>query len=238
MNGTSDHSDNLNSSTGSVEQEINELKPKVREWEKHKVPWLEEMKYNQARRTATSPGPEQNKLKLTPDKLEEDKNKTSPFESISPIDMSKSMPSLSSKLKTPPNELEKNTPPAISRNKPTQVTHIVKPIAVSNQAEPKVQQKVPSNLPQNKTVQSAIKPIVSDKCNETKSSCDQQDNICRKQYAELLDRIVKLENLIEKQNVAHKLAIEELKGKLQVETDMRMLLQVEVDKLSQCVMQV
>lgn len=40
-------------------------KRRVREWEKHKAPWLEEMKLNQAKRTSTSPGPE-SKFKFTP----------------------------------------------------------------------------------------------------------------------------------------------------------------------------
>lgn len=42
-----------------------EVKPRaVKEWEKHKVPWLEEMKKNQAKRTSTSPE-QLNKLKIT-----------------------------------------------------------------------------------------------------------------------------------------------------------------------------
>lgn len=215
---------------------MGELKPKVREWEKHKVPWLEEMKYNQAKRSATSPGPEQSKLKLTPDKLEDDKNKTSPFESISPIDMSKSMPSLSSKLKTPPNELEKSTPPAILRNKPTQLTHIVKPVAINSQNDTKVTLQKTSNY-QNKVIQP---PIKSEKPIETKPIGEPQESSCCncKHYLELTDRVAKLESIIERQNIDYKVAIDDLKGKLQVETDMRMLLQAEVDKLSQCVMQV
>lgn len=65
-----------------------------------------------------------------------------------------------------------------------------------------------------------------------------QDTVSFKQYAELLERIEKLENVIEKQNRIHTAAIEELKGKLQVETDLRLMLQSELDKVAQCVMQV
>lgn len=211
----------------------------MREWEKHKVPWLEEMKFNQAKRTATSPGPEQNKLKLTPDKLEDDKNKTSPFDSISPIDMSKSMPSLNLKLKTPPTEVEKTIPPAILRNKPT--TQTVKPISLesSDNINKPIAPKLSPNLPQSKTPSLLLKSNPNEKCNDVKATGDQQhENVCCKQYAELLDKVTKLQLLIEKQNLAHEAAIQDLKGKLQVETDMRMLLHAEVEKLSQCIMQV
>lgn len=58
---TSDASHNTSSSSEPDE------KPKLREWEKHKAPWLEEMKANQAKRTSTSPGPPgESKMKLTP----------------------------------------------------------------------------------------------------------------------------------------------------------------------------
>lgn len=62
---------NVSSST-----EVDGEKPRLREWEKHKAPWLEEMKLNQAKRTSTSPGPPtaEGRAKLTPtgDKSEED----------------------------------------------------------------------------------------------------------------------------------------------------------------------
>lgn len=102
-----------------------DVKPKVREWEKHKAPWLEEMKLNQAKRTSTSPGSDNSKLKLTPDHAEEESKtcKISPFETPSPIDMSKSMPTFTNRLKTPPNELEKGTTPML-RTKPIQSVSI------------------------------------------------------------------------------------------------------------------
>lgn len=51
-----------------------------------------------------------------------------------------------------------------------------------------------------------------------------QEPIPNKQYNDLFDRVQKLEALVEKQNQA----IEELRSKLQVEIDMRMLLQEKV----------
>lgn len=69
--GLSTTSPNTSSST-----EVDGEKPRLREWEKHKAPWLEEMKLNQAKRTSTSPGPPaEGRVKLTPtgDKSEEDR---------------------------------------------------------------------------------------------------------------------------------------------------------------------
>lgn len=110
VNGNIEHSnlDNLkelSNSNSSIDQDAAEVKPKLREWEKHKAPWLEEMKLNQAKRTSTSPGPEQNKLKLTPtEKTEATEDvktpKTSPFEKEASIgDGGK--PSIGGRLKTP-----------------------------------------------------------------------------------------------------------------------------------------
>lgn len=198
------------------------------------------MKLNQAKRTSTSPGPEQTKLKLTPDNIEDEKCDASPFESASPIDMSKSMPSLSSKLKTPPNELEKSAPPAIIHNKPTQpVQSSIRPTSIINSSENKpASTKTSPNVTQNKLISPIVKSQIYEKVGSTKSGGDHQQEILSKQYIELLERLQKLEAEMERQNNIHKVAIEELRGKLQVETDMRMLLQAEVDRLSQCIMQV
>lgn len=73
---------------------------------------------------------------------------------------------------------------------------------------------------------------------KTEAGDTKQDTVSFKQYAELLERIEKLEHLLEKQNRIHTAAIEELKGKLQIETDLRLMLQSELDKVAQCVMQV
>lgn len=126
VNGNTEHSNldslmELSNSNSSIDQETAEVKPRVREWEKHKAPWLEEMKMNQAKRTSTSPGPEQNKLKLTPtEKVEpaEDKTpKTSPFEKEPSAvgDGAKPLAPLSGRLKTPTSEGEKTPTPVVLR---------------------------------------------------------------------------------------------------------------------------
>lgn len=237
LDSLSEHLPHFRSNEISHEHSESEVKPKVREWEKHKAPWLEEMKLNQAKRTSTSPGPEQMRPKLTPtaDKsaspeVEEVKSsKVSPFDkpSGSSLDMSKSMSAITNRSKTPPNELEKN--PVILRSRPAQLIPQTtqRPQTVSEAPKPKISPSLYNN--HNKP-----------KASEDKTSDFKLDvsEIPTKDYIELLQRIEKLEALVHQQNQAHKLAIEELKGKLQVETDMRRLLQAELDKVSQCVMQV
>lgn len=109
----------LSNSNSSIEQETAEAKPRLREWEKHKAPWLEEMKLNQAKRTSTSPGPEQNKLKLTPtEKSEEDVKtpKTSPFEKeVNSGDGGRPAAPLSGRLKTPTSDGDKTPSPVVLR---------------------------------------------------------------------------------------------------------------------------
>lgn len=242
VNGNTDHAplDSLSEqptyarSPESSEQDI-ELKPKVREWEKHKAPWLEEMKLNQAKRTSTSPGPEQNKLKLTPtektgpSEIEESKsNKVSPFDkpSVSPVDMSKSMPAISSKLKISPTEVDKGVP---LRNKPIQ-------LVPQNTPRP----QTVHNLPETKNHKLKTSPSTPQPKNQKEEKLEDGESIeiSSKQYMELLHRLETLESFVHHQHQIHNVAIEELKGKLQIETDMRRLLQAELDKISQCVMQV
>ncbi|KAK5649179.1 hypothetical protein RI129_000208 [Pyrocoelia pectoralis] len=240
LDSLSEHVANTRSNDAFHEQSESEVKPKVREWEKHKAPWLEEMKLNQAKRTSTSPGPEPSRLRLTPtDKslspeVEETKsNKVSPFDkpSVSPVDMSKSMSAITNRSKTPPNEIEKNS--VVLRNRPAQLVPQTtqRPQTVAETPKPKIS---PISLHSNPNNNSKPKPS-EDKTHDSKADIAE---ISTKHYTELLQRIEKLESLVYQQNQSHKLAIEELKGKLQVETDMRRLLQAELDKVSQCVMQV
>ncbi|XP_017786503.1 PREDICTED: SH3 domain-containing kinase-binding protein 1-like [Nicrophorus vespilloides] len=219
QNGNSDYGsleeNLLNSSGGGIGGEDSELmKPKVPGWDKQKVPWLEEMKQNQAKRTSTSPGPETRNRLTTPDKLEE--------KETSPVEMSKSMPmpTFTKILKTPPSETDKR--PAIPTHRPQSIEPVKPTTKISPIAAPMA--KTPSPIIQ--------KPPIVEKPSEIK------DKVPMKQYNELLDRLQHLEALVEKQNQVHKMAIDDLRGKLQVETDMRMLLQAELEKVAQCVLQV
>lgn len=253
VNGNMDQSildavtEQLSNSNSSIDSEGVEVKPKLREWEKHKAPWLEEMKLNQAKRTSTSPGPEQSKMKLTPtDKAETDEAVSPKISEGSPVEMSKSTSSINSRLKTPPNELEKPPNPVAVRTKPVhpvpmsvrpQTIHSINDTQAQIPAHP-THTKVTSPTPQvNRTPSPAQKPLPLDRLNEA-SGDSHKELISYKQYSELLERIDRLEMLLEKQNKLHCSAIEDLRGKLQVETDMRLMLQTELDRVAQCVMQV
>lgn len=181
-------------------------KPKLREWEKHKAPWLEEMKQNQMKRTSTSPVPAEPKLRQN---SEESKPISANYENVQPIG-----------LKTPPNELEKTSP--VVRTKPIVPTPNSKPVVPKETPLPAAKPKV---SPSSKS------PIVTPIGKE-------EQTVSLRQYSELVGKIERLEALIEKQNAAHQTAIEELKGKLQLETDMRILMQAELEKVSQQVLHI
>lgn len=237
VNGNTDHSNldilnELSNSNSSIDQETQEVKPKLREWEKHKAPWLEEMKLNQAKRTSTSPGPEQNKLKLTPtEKIEPDEQKT---------------PKTS---KTPTSEPDRSNL-VITRNKPVpiptrpQTIHTTndiqcqKPTKVGSPVSPFMKTPSPVQKPQSVEKSIDASPGTQKLPEKPSNFDDSKQTVSYKQYAELVERIERLESLLEKQNKAHLAAIEDLRVKLQVETDMRIMLQSELDKVSQCVMQV
>ncbi|XP_023022284.1 CIN85 and CD2AP related [Leptinotarsa decemlineata] len=254
-NGNVDHFiDSSEVSLGLHVSETDGEKPRLREWEKHKAPWLEEMKLNQAKRTSISPGPENKPGKLAPmtersiDVEDLKPNKLSPLEKE--VDMSKSMPSLelskslNSKLKTSPSELEKvpliKSKPAIS----TVITHRQSAINNNIKELPPAPNRHTISMPSmiakdNTTVKppapsppkvspvtsvASKSPVSSEKIELVKPNTDIQENITSAQYIGILERLQKLEILVEKQNQT----IEELKNKLQLETDMRMLLQEKV----------
>lgn len=216
MNGNIEHSllESVTEPTSSLsELDGTEVKPKLREWEKHKAPWLEEMKLNQAKRTSTSPGPEQNKLKLTPS----EDDLTSPKDGgTSPVDMSKSMSALS-RLKISPSDTDKFSNVAI-RNKP-----LIQPVPMRPHTINEAQQKPKHTSPIPKP-----KPSLENS-NET-------EYVSYKQYSELLERLESLEILVKKQNEQFTIAIEDLKNKLLAETELRVSLQSELEKMGQYVM--
>ncbi|CAG9818225.1 unnamed protein product, partial [Phaedon cochleariae] len=268
-NGNADHIDHPDASHDSLSETDGE-KPRVREWERHKAPWLEEMKISQAKRTSTSPGAE-HRLKLTPtsdvgvegeEHEEEEGNKASPNDRE--VDMSKSMPSMDlskafvPKPKTPPEEPEKvpmlRTKPAI----PTVITNrhsvigtakelssvsSVKELSsvssikelssvssVTTRHTANVASKETIVVRQTVTTPPKTSPSVASKLppavilEKEVTSEDLPDVVARKEYLDVLERLRKLEVTVERQSQA----IEELRNRLQVETDMRMLLQEKV----------
>nr|CAI5866508.1 unnamed protein product [Callosobruchus analis] len=231
-------------------------KPKLREWEKHKAPWLEEMKLNQAKRSSTSPGREA-ALRLTPAEapaaalpveeaktsVSEKESAESPSKSISPTDSSSAVAHPTTPPFVPLHLKPKTSPQAEAAVRTSKTSHGVtaahrhstgSPVAVAGgkdspreqplrlQKEPKpLAPSPPKALPFN-AVPSSTLPSAQKPDSESESPV----SITGRQYADLLDRLHRLEQTVEKQAQA----IEDLRYKLQVETDMRMMLQERVSQ--------
>lgn len=262
LNGNSDHAQPMSLSETSNDEDESEKKPKVREWEKHKAPWVEELKLNQAKRTPPlTPGSaEHSRLKLTPtsdkgaspsnDDVPESKVK-SPFahdKESSPVDMTKSMSALSStKLKTPTSDTTPDKSPTgvalrmKSTNAPITTTpnrpQSIHGVNVTN---------LSAHMPNSQSPSPSAKPPVAEKVNidskavtsSPRPSIEKKEFVPVRQYMELQERVAQMDIRMEQMFQAMQSAIEELKGKLQVETDMRRLLQAELEKVAQCVTQV
>lgn len=260
VNGNAEHLQQVlsQSETSNDEEEGGEKKPKAREWEKHKAPWVEELKLNQAKRTSTTPpnpagSGDSSRLKLTPTEAPETKIRTHSFhqdKESSPVDMSKSMSALSSKLRSdPPTDKCPTTgvamrvksvsspPLSITPARPQSIHGVV----VTNLSESKLSTS-PAAL-NNQSPSPAAKPPVAEKVNleaklvtaGARSSLEKKvELVPMKLYLELLDRLTQ----VEQQFHDMQSTIEDIKGKLQVETDMRRLLQNKLAKVAECVTQV
>lgn len=262
LNGNSDHAQPMSLSETSNDEDESEKKPKVREWEKHKAPWVEELKLNQAKRTPPlTPGSaDHSRLKLTPtsdkgaspsnDDVPESKVK-SPFahdKESSPVDMTKSMSALSStKLKTPTSDTTPDKSPTgvalrmKSTNPPITTTpnrpQSIHGVNVTN---------LSAHMPNSQSPSPSAKPPVAEKVNidskgvasSPRPSIEKKEFVPVRQYVELQERVAQMDTRMEQMFQEMQSAIEELKGKLQVETDMRRLLQAELEKVAQCVTQV
>lgn len=230
----------LTTSTSS-DTDATEVKPKLREWEKHKAPWLEEMKLNQAKRTSPSPGP-QEKPKFTTNDNKEEETKLETKQPKLESEMSKSLTSLSST--TPLSSKIKENDKAPLRPKPNlpNIPPSQRPATIQTISplipSPEVTQKpltpsyVKTNQVSKTTPPTSLHRAEKTLANEVSKSFDQDVTITFKQYTDLVERIHKLELLVEKQNVIHMAAIDELKGKLQLETELRHMLQVQLEKVA------
>lgn len=219
-----------------------ELKPKLREWEKYKAPWLAEMKLNQAKRSSTSPGP-QERTRIGDAAAEGADEPKKERHSPPPPEMSRSLSSLPN-VKTKPLAEFKDAP----SDKPTEKA-AARPKSVAPAApaqRPLSVQGSPVSSTEPPPIVSQKPPVVKMSPNAIKSPVplpasrpDSDIPITFKQYSDLLERVHKLELLVEKQSVLHAAAIDELKGKLQLETEMRHMLQVQLEKVTtQSLMQV
>ncbi|XP_018318563.1 SH3 domain-containing kinase-binding protein 1-like [Agrilus planipennis] len=244
-----------------------EAAPRLRD--QFKVPWLEEMKLNQAKRSSTSPKQEHNnrpkdKQLATPEN-DEKTDKPEKEEAAKPLVES---PRPAAKPKTSSTEMDNVvirkmapmpggvTPPTrpktihtVPETKPTKLTPSPILNKVSPPPKPRVLEKVKDDIGVSSETSNYsihhVKPSsfrsndlgrLSNSIDQSKGSGDHEgmSSISDKLYVELLDRIKKLEE----KNAEHETAIEELRAKLQLETDMRIMLQAELEKVSDSILHV
>ncbi|XP_019760208.1 SH3 domain-containing kinase-binding protein 1 isoform X1 [Dendroctonus ponderosae] len=264
-------------STSSSEVDGSDGPPKVRQWEKNKAPWLEEMKLNQAKRSSVSPVPELRPKQpvgadsAKPDSDGSKSSQNSPADKeVNIADMSKSMSEIKispmelkpipKPYKTPPNELEQPSPlqskPVVSsvnrhsigstpkESPPRLPSQKISPRPKMEAYENVITQKAvtgfssatsftsvshSSNFSQKSTSASTSASgsfMTADLLSLTPSPAPKLEKVgvSLAMFNEVLDRLEKLENKCEQQGQL----IEALKNRLQVETEMRMILQEKV----------
>ncbi|XP_050297273.1 SH3 domain-containing kinase-binding protein 1-like isoform X2 [Anthonomus grandis grandis] len=227
-----------------------ELKPKLREWEKSKVPWLEEMKLNQAKRTnLVSPPSEPPKSKPPQQPTESENSKStqnSPAEKEVNIDtMSKSMSDIKMETKPIPKltKGDERAPPIKSKPVVTSLSsvsnrHSIGAMLPSRESPSRTPPQLKPSPKPVKTVEQyenvsvhksfsssyTTTSVSSEKVSaETKSTTESTSTV---KLSDILERLVKLEGIVSRQEIT----IEELRNKLQVESELRMMLQ---EKLAQ-----
>ncbi|XP_053603712.1 SH3 domain-containing protein 21-like isoform X2 [Plodia interpunctella] len=297
-----------------------EIKPRAREWEKHKAPWMEELKLNQARKTGAGAGSTDRLLECG---LEEKKSSSHSME------MSKSTSSISSKMSIMESfeeskvrhslDSKKDTcgprdepsrasagphlpaaapappapsPTAAGRTLAAMLDEIKKPLAPQ---PPSASVRTTGEYADKSTKENSTKTvhstekysemnsiskttsviesspfksevvekgeerktpertILNDKktpertvLNDKSASATLERSKPKTEKAEgsealiaqLNNRITNLEKLIEVQNSMFNAAIDELNAKLKTETEKRLALQSEIEKLAHCVTQV
>ncbi|KAL1513817.1 hypothetical protein ABEB36_003172 [Hypothenemus hampei] len=219
----------------SSDLDANETKPKLREWEKHRAPWLEEMKLNQAKRTSVSPVPD-SKAKHDPEPSKSSQNSPADKE-INLGDMSKSMSEIKMSpmevkpIPKPNNELEKAPPikSSIPKESPSKPSSATQPLKMAT--KPKLEQyenvSIQKPIPSVKSPPSSgPKPSLSSQnlAEKSKNNNNTTSSSNKTDLSQILERLTKLELRCEKQEQM----IEDLRNRLQVETEMRMILQEKV----------
>ncbi|CAH1099576.1 unnamed protein product [Psylliodes chrysocephalus] len=211
---TTSHKDEVPSEEGentnpnvqhSEEQPVySSVKPRLREWEKHKAPWLEEMKKNQVKRTLISALEEnsseiESNLKVEAPKVHHEAK--SPHESKSPHEAKSPYEAKSPHEAKLPREAKSPIDSDKLNHEPTKhsIADNVKDIPESRNR---------TSYRESLSISPAAEPR-------------------RENFAYVLERLDRLEETVQKQNQT----IEELQNKLQLEIDLRIFLQEKLHKL-------
>lgn len=218
LNG-SDHDimpSDINENEITANSSVEVLKPKTREWEKHKAPWMEELKASQAKKT--SPG-HVNVEPRSPSHIvsSEQENNISESKSVCNI----SFKGTSNQQQTTTVELrsqniEKTTDNVIGKSIPSAISRI------------SINEKLPISS------ENCLEPLVatrnSSPTNKVHKNEDQQNN----KVSDLEDRISKLEKTVTLQGAL----INELTKQLSEEATKVKILKMQLEKYAQCVTQV
>ncbi|EAT47942.1 AAEL001009-PA, partial [Aedes aegypti] len=217
-------------------------KPKAREWEKHKVPWMDELKASQAKKTSPnvneSKSPEHHSVTSTSVEHSSSTHSNSSTNTTTSNVMTKSMSALSTKIAISSSDSAANSsgtndaaptstnsannrPVSVNlRNRsisPTPITRNTKTIHITGNTT------AAESATNNGTSTTAIggsAPVTS-------------DNVCSR-VQDLEQKVSKMERQLTTQNNL----IEDLKRLLRDESDKVKTLQKELEKYAQCVTQV
>lgn len=267
MNGnSSDHHASADASIDPViEEEI--VKPKTREWEKHKAPWMEELKLNQAKKGGDKIIDKAASVDI--DKKEDAKK------DLNPLEMSKSMTSISSRIKI---EASSSSDISTTRKESNDMTKSMTSIAKGGDSGKEDSPAKSSGLLRNRSIspisrpsnplrpvtiassesvkpeksETKVSPVVlrmnninnarptslgADKLFD-KASGDESGSTENKLLIELAEKISRLEATFERETKRFETAIEKLSNQLENETRERIAIQAELEKLTNCVTQV
>ncbi|XP_064071482.1 SH3 domain-containing kinase-binding protein 1-like [Vanessa tameamea] len=262
-------------------EKAEETKPRTREWEKHKAPWMEELKLNQAKKTSfgfegksrsVSTSSEASGIaskagggstdRILECGLEEKRSSHS-------MEMSKSTSSINNRIsvlaslelsiattsrqsaepkKDVPPELPTSKPPTLQSSTATGRTIISMLDEIKKPPAPPPPSAPPA-LPAPPASPAPLAPLASPAPPAPPASpappappspsrpiADAEGSEVL--IAQLNDRILNLEKLLEVQNEKFNAAIKDLTNKLKQESDKRQALQLEIEKLAHCVTQV
>jgi uncharacterized coiled-coil protein SlyX len=244
MNGShlDSSTENLESETNSIvkekenEKEEQELaKPKPRGWEKHKAPWMEELKANQAKKT--SPNIE----KLSPDEEKNDLSKSFSSSYITKKSLDSSFETKTVSLDTRSSSFD-----AFKKDMPTTIidtsSKSTTKISITDNLTTKVEENSINNVrPTSFNLRNrSISPIARVSLNNvskpsiTATHISPSSNDSTSKTNELEQRIQKLESLVSTQNMV----IDELKAMLKDESEKVRSLRSDLEKYAQCFTQV
>ncbi|XP_026322213.1 SH3 domain-containing kinase-binding protein 1-like, partial [Hyposmocoma kahamanoa] len=281
-----------------------EIKPRTREWEKHKAPWMAELKLNQARKSSFGADGKSHSVTSSSESGIASKTGGGSTDRIldcgledkrasHSMEMSRSTSSISNKISVLENFEETTTkvrhsmdpaketmsdttnkpavqsPTAAGRTLTSMLEDIKKPQAPTppsasartfsenlEKAPHKVEVTVFTLEPQNDVMKNMFdkgaavelkddKPLsaIGEKVNTLERRIhtarnEKGDNNTEVLIAQLNNRILNLEKLLEVQNAKFNAAIEDLTAKLAAEVQKRQALQAQMEKLAHCVTQV